>query len=68
VLTTALSVFAELSEIATPGARRTAIAEGIVSVLGTMPARAEILHRHRDWVRTNSWAAQASRVSNIIRG
>jgi tetratricopeptide (TPR) repeat protein len=30
--------------------------------------KTEILQRQRLWARTNSWAAQAARVSNIIKG
>jgi tetratricopeptide (TPR) repeat protein len=30
--------------------------------------KTEILQRQRDWVRANSWAAQAARISNIIHG
>jgi tetratricopeptide (TPR) repeat protein len=28
----------------------------------------EVMQRQRDWVRANSWAAQAARISNIIQG
>jgi tetratricopeptide (TPR) repeat protein len=37
-------------------------------VLGDAGRRAEILQRQRSWVRANSWAAQAARLSNIILG
>jgi glycosyltransferase involved in cell wall biosynthesis len=70
VLTTPLPVFADLSEVVQqlPGTDATAIAEGILSVLGGAVRRAEILQRQRNWVRANSWAAQAARLSNIILG
>jgi glycosyltransferase involved in cell wall biosynthesis len=70
VLTTPLPVFADLSEVAEqlPGTDATAITEGILSVLGDAGRRAEILQRQRSWVRANSWATQAARLSNIILG
>jgi tetratricopeptide (TPR) repeat protein len=70
VLTTPLPVFADLSEVVQqlPGTDATAITEGILSVLGDVGRRAEILQRQRSWVRANSWAAQAARLSNIILG
>jgi glycosyltransferase involved in cell wall biosynthesis len=70
VLTTPLPVFADLSEVVQqlPGTDATAITEGILSVLGDAGRRTEILQRQRSWVRANSWAAQAARLSNIILG
>jgi glycosyltransferase involved in cell wall biosynthesis len=70
VLTTPLPVFADLSEVVErlPGTDALAITEGILSVLGDDHRRAEILRRQRAWVRANSWATQAARLSNIILG
>ena len=70
VLTTPLPVFADLSEVVhqLPGTDAPAIAEGTLSVLGDDGRKAEILRRQRDWVRANSWTAQAARLSNIILG
>jgi glycosyltransferase involved in cell wall biosynthesis len=69
VLTTPLPVFADLSEIVyqLPGTEARAIAEGILSVLADDDRKAAILQRQRDWVKANSWAAQAARLSNIIQ-
>jgi glycosyltransferase involved in cell wall biosynthesis len=70
VLTTSLPVFADLSEIVhqLPGTDALGIAEGILSILGDDDRRSEILRRQRGWVRANSWATQAARLSNIILG
>jgi glycosyltransferase involved in cell wall biosynthesis len=70
VLTTPLPVFADLSAVVEqlPETDATAIVEGILSVLGDAGRRAEILQRQRNWVRANSWSAQAARLSNIILG
>jgi glycosyltransferase involved in cell wall biosynthesis len=70
VLTTPLPIFAELSDIVgqLPGTEAWEIAKGIISLLGDEYRKAEILQRQRDWVRANSWAAQAARLSNIIHG
>jgi len=68
VLTTPLPVFSDLSEIVfqLPGTEAKEIAEGILSLLDDENRKTEILRRQRDWVRANSWAAQATRLSNII--
>jgi glycosyltransferase involved in cell wall biosynthesis len=70
ILTTPLPVFSDLSEVVyqLPGSEATEIAEGILSVLQDDDRKNEILQRQRDWVRANSWAAQAARLSNIIHG
>jgi tetratricopeptide (TPR) repeat protein len=70
VLTTPLPIFADLSDIVyqLPGTEAWQIAEGIMSLLADEDRKAEILQRQRDWVQANSWAAQAARLSNIIRG
>jgi tetratricopeptide (TPR) repeat protein len=70
VLTTPLPVFAEFLEVVhqLPGTDALAIAEGVLAVLGDDDLKAEIRRRQRDWVRTNSWAARAARMSNIIHG
>ena len=70
VLTTPLSIFSDLSEIVyqLPGIEAREIAEGILSLLDNEDRKTEILQRQQDWVRANSWAAQAARISNIIQG
>ena len=70
VLTTPLPIFADLSDIVSqlPGSEAWQIAEGIISLLADEDRKAEILRRQRDWVRANSWASQAARLSNIICG
>ena len=70
VLTTPLPIFSDLSEIVyqLPGTEPTEIAEGILSLLGDKDRKAAILQRQRDWVRANSWSAQAARMSNTILG
>jgi tetratricopeptide (TPR) repeat protein len=70
VLTTPLPVFSDLSNIVyqLPGADARAIAEGILAVLGDDDRMVAILQRQREWVRANSWATQAVRLSNIIQG
>jgi tetratricopeptide (TPR) repeat protein len=70
VLTTPLPIFSDLSEIVyqLPGTEAWEIAEGVLSLLADVDRKTEILRRQRDWVRANSWAAQAARLSNIIHG
>jgi glycosyltransferase involved in cell wall biosynthesis len=70
VMTTPLPVFSELSEVVfqLPGTEAKEIAEGILSLLDDENRKVEILRRQRDWVRANSWATQATRLSNIILG
>jgi glycosyltransferase involved in cell wall biosynthesis len=69
-LTTPLPIFSDLSEIVDqlPGIEARQIAEGVLSLLDDEDRKTEILQRQRDWVRANSWAAQAARISNIILG
>jgi tetratricopeptide (TPR) repeat protein len=68
VLTTPLPIFSDLSEIVyqLPGTEAREIAEGVLSLLDDEDRKTAILQRQRDWVRANSWAAQAARISNII--
>jgi glycosyltransferase involved in cell wall biosynthesis len=70
VLVTPLPVFSDLSEIVyqLPGTEPREIAQGILALLDDEDRKTEILQRQRDWVRANSWAAQAARLSNIIHG
>jgi len=70
VLVTPLPVFSDLSEIVyqLPGTEPREIAQGILALLNDEDRKSEILQRQRDWVRANSWAAQAARLSNIIHG
>ena len=70
ILATPLPVFSDLSEIVyqLPGTEPREIAQGIVSLLEDENRKTEILRRQRDWVRANSWATQAARLSNIIHG
>jgi glycosyltransferase involved in cell wall biosynthesis len=70
VLVTPLPVFSDLSEIVYPlsGTEPREIAEGILSLLDDEDRKTEVLRRQQDWVRANSWAAQAARLSNIIQG
>ncbi|PYV52750.1 MAG: group 1 glycosyl transferase, partial [Acidobacteria bacterium] len=68
ILTTALPVFFDLSDVVGQLAGTTAwdIAEGIVSLLRDEGRKSDILQRQRNWLRSNSWAAQAKRLSNMI--
>jgi len=70
VLTTPLPIFSDLSEIVyqLPGTASWEIADGVLSLLDDEDRKSEIVWRQRDWVAANSWAAQAARISNIIRG
>jgi glycosyltransferase involved in cell wall biosynthesis len=70
VLATPLPIFSDLSGIVyqLPGTEAKDIAKGIASLLADEDRKAEVLQRQRDWMRANSWAAQAARMSNIIRG
>jgi glycosyltransferase involved in cell wall biosynthesis len=70
VLVTPLPIFSDLGDIVyqLPGTEPRQIAEGIVSLLNDEHRMAEVLQRQREWVRANSWAAQAARISNIIHG
>jgi tetratricopeptide (TPR) repeat protein len=70
VLTTPLPLFSDLSEIVyqLPGTEAWEIAEGILALLVDVDRKTDILRRQRDWVRANSWATQAARMSNIIHG
>jgi glycosyltransferase involved in cell wall biosynthesis len=70
VLTTPLPVFADLADVVhqLSATDALAIAEGVLCVLDDDDRKAEILRRQRGWVRANSWATQAGRLSNIILG
>ena len=70
VLTAPVPIFSDLSEIVhqLPGTEAWEVAAGILSFLGDEERKAKIMQRQREWVRANSWAAQAARLSNIILG
>ncbi len=65
-----LPVFADLSDLVyrLPGSGATEIAEGIGALLADAQTRTALLARQRKWVAANSWAAQAERLANILRG
>jgi glycosyltransferase involved in cell wall biosynthesis len=65
-----LPVFPELSEIVyrLPGSGAIDIAEGLGALLADGDARNALLAHQRKWVTANSWAAQAGRIANIMRG
>jgi len=62
--------FSDISEIVHQlrGTGPIEIAEGIISLLRDEEGTAGLLQRQRDWVRANSWATQAARISNIVLG
>jgi glycosyltransferase involved in cell wall biosynthesis len=70
VATTPLAVFANLSGIVHQFAGKTAtdIAEGIVALLRAPDLAARLVQQQQDWIGRNSWAAQAVRIGNIMRG
>jgi glycosyltransferase involved in cell wall biosynthesis len=70
VVTTPLPVFADLAEIVyqLSGTGPAEIAEGIISLLQDADRKSRVVQRQQDWVRANSWSAQAARLSNIIVG
>jgi glycosyltransferase involved in cell wall biosynthesis len=70
VVTTPLPTFSDISEIVyqLSGTGPSEIAEGIISLLQDDEGRADLLQRQWDWVRANSWATQAARISNIVLG
>jgi glycosyltransferase involved in cell wall biosynthesis len=70
VATTPLPVFATLAEVVHQCAGRTAadIAAGILALLDDRDLSAAVWRRQRDWIGRNSWAAQAARIDDIIRG
>lgn len=70
VVTTPLPCFSDISEIVHQlrGTGPIEIAEGIISLLRDEEGTAGLLQRQRDWVRANSWATQAARISNIVLG
>lgn len=70
VAATPLPVFANLAGVVhqLPGCAAADIAEGIIALLRDPDLSATIVRRQRDWIAHNSWAAQAARISNIIRG
>jgi glycosyltransferase involved in cell wall biosynthesis len=70
VVTTPLPVFANLAGVVHQVAASTAadIAEAIVALLENADFAERVVRRQHDWVSRNSWAAQAARVGNIIRG
>jgi glycosyltransferase involved in cell wall biosynthesis len=70
VATTPLPIFANLTGVVHQLSGSTApdIAEGIVALIENPDFAAAIVRRQRDWISRNSWAAQAARIGNIIRG
>jgi glycosyltransferase involved in cell wall biosynthesis len=70
VATTPLAVFANLAGIVHQFAGHTAadIAEGIVALLRAPDLAARLVQQQQDWIGRNSWAAQATRIGNIMRG
>ncbi len=70
VLTTPLPVFSDLSEIVyqLKGNSALDIADGVISCLRDEARVATIVQRQQAWIRSNSWAAQAARLANIIIG
>jgi glycosyltransferase involved in cell wall biosynthesis len=70
VATTPLGVFANLAGIVHQFAGKTAadIAEGIVALLRAPDLAARLVQQQQDWIGRNSWAAQATRIGNIMRG
>jgi glycosyltransferase involved in cell wall biosynthesis len=65
-----LPVFPDLSEILyrLPGTGAAEIAEGLGALLAGEEARGTLVRRQRQWLKANSWAAQAGRIANIMRG
>ena len=70
VAATPLPVFSDLSQVLyeLPGTEPVDMAEGIISLLRDSRQRDDLVRRQRDWVRQNSWSAQAARISNIMLG
>jgi glycosyltransferase involved in cell wall biosynthesis len=70
VATTPLPVFANLAGVVhhLSGSAAPDIAEGILALLRDPEMSATLLTQQRDWIARNSWAAQAARIGNIIRG
>jgi tetratricopeptide (TPR) repeat protein len=68
--TTPLSIFSDMAQTTyqLPGVSAADIAQGVGMLLGDEDLRREVLDRQRAWVRNNSWATQATRIGNIIRG
>jgi tetratricopeptide (TPR) repeat protein len=70
VAVTPLPIFSDLSGIVhrLPGTTAVDIAKGLDALLDDEGARGELLKRQRRWVAANSWAAQAGRIADIMRG
>ena len=70
VLTTPLPVFADLGDIVwqLQGTAAVDIADGVLSLLQDDNRRAAIAQSQRHWVHDHSWAAQATRIANIMLG
>jgi glycosyltransferase involved in cell wall biosynthesis len=70
VATTPLPIFANLAGVVhqLSGCTAPDIAAGIVSLLEDPDLSAAMLQRQRDWISRNSWATQAARIGNIVRG
>jgi glycosyltransferase involved in cell wall biosynthesis len=70
VAITPLPIFSDLADIVhqLPGGSAVDIAEGLAALLADEAARGAVLQRQRQWVAANSWAVQAARIANIMRG
>lgn len=70
VATTPLPVFANLAGVVHQFAGIAAgdIADGMIALLADPAARISLVDRQTAWIARNSWAAQASRIAELIRG
>jgi glycosyltransferase involved in cell wall biosynthesis len=70
VAITPLPIFSDLSGIVhqLPGTGAVEIAEGLDALLDEESARDELVKRQRQWIAANSWATQAGRIADIMRG
>ena len=68
--TTPLPVFANLQGVVhhLAGGGAADIADGLLALLADPARSAAIVERQREWIAQNSWAAQAARIGNVIRG
>jgi glycosyltransferase involved in cell wall biosynthesis len=68
--TTPLPIFAELSELVYQfsGFGAADIADGIKAMLDQQCPKEEMARKQRAWVQDNSWAQQAARIGNMMRG
>lgn len=70
VVTTPHTVFGDLAGIVHQlhGSTAADIATGVIDLLRDRTLNAAVRKRQRDWVRSNSWQFQASRMANIVVG